>query len=52
MKLPVTLITGTSDDKFTRINKNMQERLPNVQWQQVPQADTMSFEQPSQGLLF
>ena len=49
VKLPVTLITGTSDDKFTRINKNMQERLPNVQWQQVPQAGhNVHFEQPSQ----
>ena len=41
--------TGTGDYKFTRINKNMQERLPNVQWQQVPQAGhNVHVEQPSQ----
>ncbi|WP_439818353.1 2-succinyl-6-hydroxy-2,4-cyclohexadiene-1-carboxylate synthase [Weissella paramesenteroides] len=49
MNIPVTLITGMNDHKFTKINQKMQQQLPNVQWCQVPQAGhNVHFERPNQ----
>lgn len=49
MHIPVTLITGMDDHKFTQINQKMQQQLPNVQWCQVPQAGhNVHFERPDQ----
>lgn len=44
--VPVTLITGMNDQKFTMINQKMKQRLPQVMWHQVANAGhNVHFEQ-------
>lgn len=46
LQVPVTLITGMNDRKFTRINQRMSQQLPQVTWHQIPHAGhNVHFEQ-------